>query len=97
VTRRYVLSPLAQDDIDGIVDYTATRWGFDQAAIYLNQIRQHIEAVAAFPKSGRPCPQVGPAFYRTKTGSHVVVYRVTDDGIDVARVLHESMDLPRHF
>jgi toxin ParE1/3/4 len=94
---QYVLSPRAQDDLDEIVDYTADRWGVDQAAFYLRQLRNHIEAVAAQPKAGRPCPDIRPGYYRTKSGSHVIFYRLTGQGIDVIRILHERMDLGRHL
>ncbi len=94
---QYVLSPRAQDDLDEIVDDTADRWGIDQAAFYLRQLRNHIEAVAVQPKAGRPCPEIRTGYYRTKSGSHVIFYRLTATGIDVIRILHERMDPGGHL
>jgi toxin ParE1/3/4 len=31
------------------------------------------------------------------SGSHVLFYRFTADGIDVVRILHERMDYERHI
>ena len=28
---------------------------------------------------------------------HIMFYQVSDDGIDVARILHQHMDLSKHF
>tara|TARA_R110001592_G_scaffold160768_2_gene393096 strand:- start:3552 stop:3719 length:168 start_codon:yes stop_codon:yes gene_type:complete len=28
---------------------------------------------------------------------HIVFYQVSDNGIDVARILHQRMDLTKHF
>ena len=32
-----------------------------------------------------------------RAGRHFAVFRVAGSGIDVLRLLHDSMDLPRHF
>jgi plasmid stabilization system protein ParE len=35
--------------------------------------------------------------YEHPVGSHVLFYRLTDDGIDVVRILHNRMDFERHL
>ncbi|GAA5006405.1 hypothetical protein GCM10023206_11940 [Acinetobacter puyangensis] len=32
----YLLSPLAEQDMEDIFDYTVEQWGFDQAMIYFD-------------------------------------------------------------
>ena len=39
---RFVLSPRAQTDLDDIWNYTAGRWGLDQAETYTRQLWDHI-------------------------------------------------------
>jgi toxin ParE1/3/4 len=40
---------------------------------------------------------VRPDYRKYPSGSHVLFYRLTDDGIDVVRILHERMDYERHI
>jgi plasmid stabilization system protein ParE len=58
MTGRFVLSPRAESDLDEIWDYTADRWGLDQAETYTRQLWERIEAVAENPALGQnaPCP-----------------------------------------
>jgi len=102
MTGRYILSPRAQADLDKadldkIWDDTAERWGVDHAEFYIRQIRQHIEAVAARPALGRACPQVRTGYYKYRSGSHFLFYRLIDGGIDVVRIVHERMDFGRYL
>ncbi len=95
---RYVLSPAAQADLDGIWDYTCDRWGTDQAEAYVREIQQAIERVVGNPLIGRPCDEVRDGYRRHAVGSHPLYYRVVgDDPIDVVRVLHKRMDVDRHL
>jgi len=97
MTRRYVLSPRAQLDLDEIWDYTARRWGIEQAEAYIRQLWQDIEAVAANPASGRACPEVKAGYYKFRSGSHILFFRLTKRGIDVVRILHGQMDFEKHL
>lgn len=97
MTGRTVLSPRARRDLEEIWDYTERRWGIDQAEIYIRQLWQHIEAVAMRPALGRACPDVRAGYYKYPSGSHVLFYRMLDDGIDIIRILHERMDVRRHL
>jgi len=97
MTGRYVLSPLAQRDLDEIWNYTAQRWSIDQAEIYTRQLGQDIETVAAQPEIGRACPEVRAGYYKYPSGSHVLFYRRIEGGVDIVRILHARMDFARHF
>ena len=54
-------SPAAEADIDGIWDYSADRWGLDQADSYVDAIRDACYALAKGTKHGRPA-EVLPDF-----------------------------------
>ena len=73
MTGRYVLSPRAQADLDDIWDYTADRWGLDQAETYTRDLWQRIEAVAARPAMGQECSDIRAGYYKISAGSHVLV------------------------
>ena len=93
----YVLSPRAQTDLEEIWDYTEGRWGVIQAEIYIRQLWQHIEMIAAKPTIGRSCPEIREGYFKYPSGSHLLFYRLIDGGVDVVRILHERMDLAQHL
>ena len=97
MTRRFILSPRAQTDLEEIWDYTVARWGLDQAETYTRQLWECIKAAAARPSIGRECADLRPGYYKVSSGSHVLFYRLIADGIDVVRILHERMDYDRYI
>jgi toxin ParE1/3/4 len=92
---RFVLKPRAHADLDEIWNYTADRWGLEQAETYIRQLWKDIQTVADNPSLGQECAEVRPGYRKYPSGSHVLFYRLTDDGIDVVRILHERMDYER--
>ena len=95
---RYLLSPAAQADLDEIWDYTCQHWGVDQAEDYIRELQHAIGRAAANPRIGRACDEIRIGYRKLAAGSHVLFYRVTDDGvIDVVRVLYQRMDVDRHL
>lgn len=97
MTGRFVLSPRAETDLDEIWDYTADRWGLDQAETYTRDIWQRIEAVAQRPAMGQDASDIRAGYYKISCGSHVLFYRLIADGVDIVRILHERMDFERHI
>ena len=95
--REVLLSPAAQADIEGIWDFTAERWGEDQAVRYLQGIRDACQQLAAGTHNSRPV-HLRSGYHRCLTGSHVLYFRIADDGqIVVVRILHQRMDADRHL
>jgi toxin ParE1/3/4 len=92
-----VLTPRAQTDLDEIRDYTVDRGGLDRAETYIRQLWKDIEIVAERPSLGRECPDVRRGYRMYPSGSHVLFYRETTDGVDVVRILHERMDYERNI
>jgi toxin ParE1/3/4 len=97
MTGRFVLSPRAETDLDEIWDYTADRWGLDQAETYTRDIWQRIQAVAERPAIGQNCSDIRAGYYKISCGSHFLFYRLIAEGIDVVRILHERMDYDSHL
>ena len=94
---RFVLSPAAKRDLDGIWDSSHANWGIDQAETYVLEIGQHIATLATQRHLGRACPEIRTGYFRYISGSHVIFYRQIEDGIEVVRILHERMDPRRHL
>ncbi|HEX4769133.1 MAG TPA: type II toxin-antitoxin system RelE/ParE family toxin [Lichenihabitans sp.] len=80
-----------------IWDYSAVRWGDAHAERYVRRIETTMAALAADPRLGRSCDQIRAGYFKYPAGSHVIFYRLADVGIDVVRILHQGMDVDRHF
>ncbi len=94
---RFLLSPLAQVDVEKIWTDTARKWGIDQAEDYVRQLGHDIQTIAERPLLGRACADIKKDYYKYPSGSHVLFYRRIDDGVVVVRILHERMDFKTHL
>jgi len=101
------LTRAAEDDFAGILRWTAENFGKAQARTYartlngtLTELTQGTDTVGC-----RLREDIGPGFHtlhvahKGRKGRHFVVFRVdaATKVIDVLRLLHDSMDLPRHL
>ena len=93
----YHLSPRARIDLREIWRHSVDRWGTEQAKRYQLLLRQAIERIAADPRLGRSCENIRPGYRRYSAQAHMVFFRIGENGIDIIRVLHQSMDFPRHL
>jgi toxin ParE1/3/4 len=95
--RRLRLSPAAQADLSAIWDYTSNRWGAAQANRYISLIRSRAEALAEGTTAARRADHVRRGYVMLSAGSHTLWCQVTQDSVDIIRILHQSMDVHRHL
>ncbi|MGA1097090.1 MAG: type II toxin-antitoxin system RelE/ParE family toxin [Burkholderiaceae bacterium] len=88
----YRLTPAAEQDLESIWIYTAKEWGLDQASRYFDSLIAAFEKLAIFPQAAPACDFIKPGYRRCPVERHTIYFRVTDYGIAVIRVLHQSMD-----
>lgn len=89
-------SPAAQADLEEIWDYSADRWGPEQADSYIDAIRDACDALARGARQGRPA-EVWPHIRKCLCGSHVVYFVDHPGHLDVIRILHQRQDAERHL
>jgi toxin ParE1/3/4 len=105
---RYVLrlSNQAVRDISDALDFTLKQFGEKQRTQYQRIIRETLEELAADPDNRRikRRPEIHPDARtihlgrRGRRARHLFLYRVVDNRfVDVARLLHDSMDLERNM
>ncbi len=97
MSRRYILSPRAEADLDEIWDYTVRTWGGKQAEDYIRLLVGAIETVAENPRRGCSCDEVRKGYRKHLAGSHVIFFRKLKSGIDVIRILHGGIDFEQHL
>lgn len=99
------LGQQAEQDYVEILQWTTRTFGKGQASTYAETMALAIEALERGPDilGARVRDDIQPGI-RTlhvarqgRAGRHFVVFRATGSDIDVLRLLHDSMDLPRHL
>jgi toxin ParE1/3/4 len=102
------LSAAAEKDFEEIVDWTAARFGARQAEIYAAILTSAIQELHSGPDlpGAKARNEIGKgictlhAARRGRRARHFVLSRVghnQEKVIDVIRILHDSMEFPRHL
>ncbi|RLL54068.1 type II toxin-antitoxin system RelE/ParE family toxin [Mariprofundus sp. EBB-1] len=91
------LSDLAVADLVNIENYTAKTWGEAQADKYLAQLEQRINWLAGHVQLGRSREDIEYGLFSFPEGHHIVFYRLNGSLLEVARILHESMDVTQQL
>lgn len=102
---RVRLSAAAEADFQDILRWTAERFGSTQARTYKATLAAAIAALHDGPEplGARERPDIAAGLFALHASSagrrarHLILYRVKAPDIDVLRILHDAMDLPRHI
>jgi len=90
------ITELAESDLAKIWLYIA-RDNPDAADQFIDKLRAQCHRLASAPERGRPRPEFAIDLRSYRVGNYFIFYFPTDVGIEVARVLHGTRDLPRIF
>lgn len=102
-SRLAILSPSAAEDLAIIYTYTAQWWGYEQAERYTDLIKSateeatNPEAINVREVEDRPGYLALLVQWKNATYGHFVIFRRTDFGAEIVRILHTSMDLSSHI
>lgn len=91
------ITPRARDDLKNIGRYTLKIWGKQQRDIYLKNLDKRFAWLAKNPRLGKHRPDIQKGYYCFPQGSHLVVYILRDNGIDIIGVPHQDMDILNYF
>jgi len=90
---QYKLLPAAESDLENIWHYTASMWGVEQAATYIDGLDHAFQLLTKSPLICRERWEFSPPVRIHHHEKHLIVYLVTATNIHIVRVLHESMDI----
>ncbi len=95
---QYLLTSPAKDDLLAIFEYTLRKWGEEQVHVYAGQLETAFVQLAENPlcPGSKPADNLAKRCRVFKVAHHVIFYRCEADFLLIARILHESMDFPRH-
>lgn len=103
------LTAAAETDFQDILRWTLEQFGEAQARVYAETLSMAVEALAGGPTviGAKTRDDVARGLYtlhvarQGRKGRHFVLFRVGHDQerevIEVLRLLHDAMDLPRHL
>jgi toxin ParE1/3/4 len=91
---KVVLRQEAIDDLNDIWNYTYEQWSESQADNYYATLKFACAAIGINPDLGREYVGRSKKVFGFKSGKHILFYHlISEDEIEVIRILHERMDL----
>ena len=108
-SRTVRLTAAAESDFEEILRWTVSRFGERQARIYAATISAALNDLAADPKivGAKQRDDILKGLFtlhvarKRRKGRHFIMFRLQHapdcDVIEVLRLLHDAMDLPRHL
>ena len=94
---RVTLSEEADSDLNDIFDYTLSVHGLEQAQKYTMGFDDVFLSLSENPRIGKDRSEIFRDLRSLSKGHHIVFYLIREDYILIARILHESSDLPEFF
>lgn len=82
----------AVDDFDAAIDYIRSENG-TMAIIVAERIDDAIQLLARRP-IGRPGREPGTYEKSVKQTSHIIIYSLTENHVNIARIIHAAQDHP---
>ena len=91
---KVILRQEAINDLTDIWNYTINKWSERQADKYYETIKSACKEIGNDPTIGRIYAEVSKNLLGFKSGKHILFYHlVSEDELEIIRILHESMDL----
>ena len=95
--KTYRFYPRATADLIEIWDYGVATWSVAQAIKYENQILDACDAIVANPTDGDDISYLRDGYLLWRVARHFIIYRISDHGIDIVRILHQMRDIKKHI
>ncbi|MEO5917698.1 MAG: type II toxin-antitoxin system RelE/ParE family toxin [Luteolibacter sp.] len=94
----YWLSKFAERDLAEILRYTIKTWGMEQGAVYFQLLATAKTRIVNNPilPGSKTRDDLANGCRVFRVAKHLIFYRVNGNSVEIARILHESMDFSRH-
>ena len=89
----FVISKKAISDLQEIWLYTFEKWPSQQADRYYKLIFDEINCICKNNAAGKSMDHVRKGYRASKVKSHLIFYKLSNETIEVIRILHERMDI----
>ena len=92
-----VITDAAKKDLASIARYTKKTWGEKQKKQYILHLQTDFSELCINTQLGKSYDDLHPQLQAYKSQNHIIFYLVKNDELNIARVLHQSMDIEAHF
>lgn len=92
---KVIFAPQAGRDLEALVGYIARNAGAEVAERFGLQLVDKALSLATFPERGRVVPELGVPFREIIFRSYRIVYRLSQDLVEVIRFWHASRGVPQ--
>lgn len=92
--RRLVVTPRAQRDIAGIVDWCRQEMGSAAAAKTLRTLRAGLVAATQIDEAAARRSDLPNGYLRVVAKAHLVIFQIAGDEARIVRVVHGARDMP---
>ena len=95
---KFKLTNKAVEDLSKIWDYTFEVWSERQADKYYESLISNCQEIASNPDLGKKYEGITQNLFGMKTNRHIIFYRtITENYVEITRILHERMDLKKRI
>ena len=94
---KYQLTNKAEDEIDGIYEYSILNFGLNIAQKYISGLHECFVTLADNQSWGNDYGFIKSGLFRYEYRSHSVYYQNTEYGILIVRILGNKQDPARHL
>ena len=95
---RFLVSPLAKQDLEDIWEYIGISNDNPTAADrVIERFFEQFRQLAATPRIGQMCDQIRLGLRRFPVGNYVIFYSHEASGLQVERILHGARDIDALF
>jgi toxin ParE1/3/4 len=85
-------------DLNEIWSYTFKKWSENQADKYYSALEFACIQLGQHPELGKEYDGIQKNLLGLRTGKHIIFYQaITNQEIEIIRILHEQMDLKKWF
>ena len=95
--QKYKLSPHAESDLLHLTESTIKSWGIEQAKQYALSIESVLDKLSQYPEISIQRNELYSTARSFPVGKHIIYYQFKNDIIEVARIIHQSMDPVKHL
>jgi toxin ParE1/3/4 len=95
--RIYRITPTANRELEELLQNLATIASFDTSDRFLKRLNQKFIKISAFPKLGKARPEWGDSYRSLPIDNYVIVYRVTEEMVEILRIISGYRDMDDLF
>lgn len=89
----YYLTRRAYLDLLDIEEFSIEKWGDSQTELYMASLYEAFGQMASNPDIGKTRLNRAFPFYMAPAGRHFAVYKVVENGVIIATVLHAKRNI----